>query len=103
MIEQDIFVGVVALLTGLFVFVSSAMNSQWISRFWIARHIENASNESVSRLAIMAIGALCMILGTLLILGFFPSEKIRKAQLANLNTSQSPPLADNSGIEPVFN
>jgi hypothetical protein len=79
MVEQDIFVGVVALLTGLFVFGSAALNSQWVSRFWIARHIENASNAGVSKLVIMAIGALCMILGTLLILGFFPSEKSRKA------------------------
>ncbi len=73
MISQDIFVGVVALATGLFIFVSAALKTPWANKFWIARHIENSSNASVSRLVLLAIGALCVLLGTLLILGFFPS------------------------------
>ncbi len=77
MVEQDIFVGIVAMVTGLFVFSSAAFKSEWVGRFWIARHIESASNESVARYVVMAIGALCMILGALLILGFFPSEKAK--------------------------
>jgi len=74
MVEQDIFVGIVAILTGLFVFASAAFQSQWIGRFWLARHIESASNGSVSRLVIMGIGTTCMVLGTMLLLGFFPSN-----------------------------
>jgi len=73
MVPQDIFVGVVAVLTGLFVFASAAFQSQWIGRFWISRHLESASNGSVSRLVVMGVGALCTILGALLLLGFFPS------------------------------
>lgn len=80
MIGQDIFVGVVAIITGLFVFVSAILNSEWVGRFWIARHIENSSNSSISRFAIMALGALCVVLGTLLLLGFFPSERNSTAQ-----------------------
>lgn len=75
MLVQDIFVGIVAILTGLFVFASAAFQSQWIGRFWISRRIESASNGSVSRLVLMGIGALCTILGTMLLLGFFPSDK----------------------------
>lgn len=89
MIGQDIFVGVVAVITGLFVFVSALLNSEWVGRFWIARHIESSSNGSVSRFAIMAIGALCIVLGTLLLLGFFPSERATTSQ----RQTAGPPIA----------
>ena len=94
MVEQDIFVGIVAILTGVFVFASAALNSEWIGRFWIARRIENAFNGSVSRLVIMGIGALCMILGTLLILGYFPGDKNRKAEVTPAQPTQLLPTAE---------
>ena len=92
MIGQDIFVGVVAIITGLFVFVSAMLNSEWVGRFWIARHIESSSNGSISRFAIMALGALCVVLGTLLLLGFFPSERNSTAQ------KQAPTTSNVTGI-----
>ena len=81
MVSQDVFVGLVALATGLFVFVSAVLNTQWANNFWIARHIENSSNASVSRFVLIAIGALCVLLGALLLLGFFPSGEKKTAEL----------------------
>ena len=78
MIEQDIFVGGVAVVTGLFVFGSAVLQSKWISKFWLVRHIENTSNGSVARFVLMGIGAICMVLGTLLILGFFANDSRRE-------------------------
>ena len=74
MITQDIFVGIVAIAVGIFVMASAVIQWQWINRFWMTRRIENAANGSISRLVIIGLGALCTILGTLLLLGFFPSE-----------------------------
>ena len=73
--EQDIFVGIVAVLTGLFVIASAVSNSKWINRFWIARRLSETSNSSVSRVVVFAIGFLCALLGVLLLLGFFPSTR----------------------------
>ena len=88
MVTQDIFVGIVAVLTGLFVLASAASQSSWINRFWVARHIKSASNGSVSRLVILSVGALCTILGTMLLLGFFPSDQ----QQANPDTGHASQL-----------
>jgi len=89
MIGQDIFVGVVAITTGLFVFVSALLNSEWVGRFWIARHIESSSNGSISRFAIMALGALCFVLGALLLMGFFPSERTTTSESHKAETPHS--------------
>ncbi len=73
MVPQDIFVGIVAVATGLFVLVSALVQSRWIGEFWLTRHVEQAANQSVSRMVLVTLGAICTLLGTLLLLGFFAS------------------------------
>lgn len=87
MIEQDIFVGVVAVLTGLFVMASALLNSKWINRFWISRHLESASNGIVSRAFVIGLGVICSVLGVLLILGFFPGDSAQQ-KVPSDNASQ---------------
>ena len=99
MAPQDIFVGIVAVLTGLFVFASAAFQSQWIARFWVTRRIEDAANGSISRLVIMGVGALCTILGALLLLGFFPSDKSNAAPEEEASSLLCPLLVS-SGLLP---
>ncbi len=81
MIEQDIFVGVVALCTGLFIVASAIVDAAWFNRFWLSRRVANISNQSVSRIVVGAVGAVCAVLGVLLILGFFSSESRKSKDL----------------------
>ncbi|MGI9517029.1 MAG: hypothetical protein ACR2NP_08295 [Pirellulaceae bacterium] len=79
--EQDIFVGLVAVCTGLFIVASVIVDAAWFNRFWLSRRVANISNHTVSRVVVGAIGALCAVLGVLLILGFFSGESRKSKNL----------------------
>lgn len=71
MIEQDIFVGFVALGLGIFVASSAILNSQWYSKFWLARMLDQSCGPLWSRRVGGFLGILVAILGVLIMIGFF--------------------------------
>lgn len=80
MIEQDIFVGFVAVGLGFFVVGSAILNTQGFSRFWLCRRMENAFGSEVSRCVGGLVGLLVATLGVLLMLGMLPAKKSRQGQ-----------------------
>ncbi len=75
MMEQDIFVGIVALALGLFVTASALLNTGAFSRFWLARRVEAAWGSRTARGVGAMIGLLVTFLGVLLVLGFLAARR----------------------------
>ena len=75
MIEQDIFVGVVALGLGIFVTSSAILNSAWFSKFWLSRMLDQSCGPIWSRRVGGILGILVAILGVLIMIGFFTQSQ----------------------------
>ncbi len=80
-IEQDIFVGIVATGLGFFVIGSAILNTEGFSRFWFCRRVENSFGPQVARGVGGMIGLAMATLGILLMLGFLPAKKSRSGRL----------------------
>ncbi len=78
MIEQDVFVGCVALAVGVFVGTSALYNARWYSRFWLARVLNHSCGPIWSRWLGGLLGAFVALLGVLIMIGVF-SQNQRKS------------------------
>jgi putative Mn2+ efflux pump MntP len=78
---QDLFMGIAAALTGLFMLFSAVLNTETFSRFWLTMRIEARFGSNAARVAGALSGITLMLIGALLMLGLLPARS-RQVSLA---------------------